>query len=88
VKLASTAALAIPFTSFVSCSPKKEKQEDAVSVAPEEKWPAYSSHTGLQLYTLRDAFQKDASATLKKIADIGFKGNGVCSHRIKLGRVK
>jgi len=28
---------------------------------------------GVQLYTVRDAMQKDAMATLKKIADIGYK---------------
>src|SRR6184192_799885 len=74
VKLASTAALAIPLTSFIACAPKKEQQqEESASAESEEKWPPYSSHTGLQLYTLRDAFQKDPSGTLKKIADIGFK---------------
>jgi sugar phosphate isomerase/epimerase len=72
VKLASSAALAIPFSSLISCAPKKEQQESTAAL-PEEKWPAYSSHTGLQLYTLRDAFAKDPSGTLKKIADIGFK---------------
>jgi sugar phosphate isomerase/epimerase len=74
VKLASSAALAIPLTSFLACTPKKEKQaEESATSQPEEKWPLYSSHPGLQLYTLRDAFAKDPSGTLKKIAEIGFK---------------
>lgn len=74
VKLASTAALAVPFSSLISCAPKKEQlSEESTAALTEEKWPTYSSHTGLQLYTLREAFAKDPSGVLKRIAEIGFK---------------
>lgn len=40
---------------------------------------------GLQLYTIRDAMQKDVPGSLKKVSDIGFKYLELASYNIKEG---
>jgi len=74
VKLSATAAVALPVMSFYNCTQKKET---ATTTAAETPSPAiahpYAAHPGLQLYTVREQFQKDPSATLQKVAAVGFK---------------
>ncbi len=76
VKL-SAAALSLPLAGLYSCAPKKEEKkenkeaEKAAGSSPSS--PPFASHPGLQLYTLREHFEKDQVGTLKKIAAIGYK---------------
>jgi len=70
IKLSAAAALALPVAAISGCTPKKETVEE--TTAPLVANP-YAAHPGLQLYTVREQFQKDPSATLKKVAEIGFK---------------
>lgn len=74
VKLSATAAVALPVMSFYNCTPKKETASETASetAAPAVPNP-YAAHPGLQLYTVREQFQKDPSATLQKVAAVGFK---------------
>ena len=41
---------------------------------------------GLQLYTVRDAMQKDVPGTLKKVSDIGYKYLELASYNLKEGK--
>jgi sugar phosphate isomerase/epimerase len=83
VKLSAAAALSLPVAGLVGCAPKnKEEEKEAESSSS----PTFASHPGLQLYTVREQFQKDPGGTLKKIASIGFKemelpGPAALSHR-------
>ncbi len=64
MKLTATAALAIPAANLYGYN---SMLTDTSAVQP------YSSHPGLQLYTLRESFSKDPEGTLKRVASIGFK---------------
>lgn len=63
MKLSATAALALP---AIGLSAYTSPFDEAIP-------NPYGAHPGLQLYTLRQAFAKDPSGTLKRVAEIGFK---------------
>ena len=78
VRLSAAAALSLPVAGLYSCSPKKKEEQEEegeekkeVSASPAS--PPFASHPGLQLYTVREKFEKDSSGTLQKIAAIGYK---------------
>lgn len=71
VKLSATAAMALPLAGLYSCAPKKEEKA-AENTSPSVANP-YAGHPGLQVYTVREQFEKDPGGTLKKIAEVGYK---------------
>src|SRR5258708_2573379 len=76
VKRSAVAALSLPVFGLYNCAPKnkeeaEEKERTESTITPSS--PPYASHPGLQLYTVREQFDKDPSGTLKKIAEIGYK---------------
>ncbi len=64
IKLTASAAMAVPIAIVYG----RDSMFGSTSVAQ-----LYSSHPGLQLYTLRESFAKDPEGTLKKVAEIGYK---------------
>jgi sugar phosphate isomerase/epimerase len=72
LKLTGAAAFSLPIIGLISCQAKKEGQEQTGEEVKNRSIP-FAAHPGLQVYTVREQFEKDASATLKKIASIGYK---------------
>ena len=62
-----SAALAVAAGSTAACAASKTKEEDA---PPDGRKIA---RVGLQLYTVRDAMQRDLPGTLARVAQIGYK---------------
>ena len=68
VRIASMAAISVPVLGLSNCAPGKKEESNTQTDAG-----LFSTHPGLQLYTVRDAFAKDPSGTFKRLASIGFK---------------
>lgn len=72
--LATGATLSLLPQLLLSCQSNQGSESTGdTSAAPADASKKYFEHIGVQLYTLRDAFEADPEGTLKSIAEVGYK---------------